>query len=93
MIKTINITRATVTVVDLTTSQLSDNTVEYNGLLTDKQVLNKVKKLDTDTVKTVTVKSVEQIGRQYELSDDDFIKYATVIGETKPLTRVRKTTE
>ena len=39
MIKTINITRATVTVVDLTTNQLSDNTVEYKGLLTDKQVL------------------------------------------------------
>ena len=93
MIKTINITRATVTVVDLTTSQLSDNTVEYNGLLTDKQVLNKVKKLDTDTVKTVAVKSVEQIGKKYALSDDDFIKYATVIGETKPMTRVRKTNE
>lgn len=93
MIKTINITRATVTVVDLTTSQLSDNTVEYTGLLTEKQVLNKVKKNDTDTLKTVTVKSVEQIGKQYELSDDDFIKYATVIGETKPMTRVRKTNE
>ena len=93
MIKTINITRATVTVVDLTTNQLSDNTVEYQGLLSDKQILNKVKKLDTDTVKTVTVKSVEQIGRQYELSDEDFINYATVIGETKPVTRVRKTTE
>ena len=91
MIKTINITKAIVTVVDLTTSQLTDNTVEYQGLLSDKQILNKVKKLDTDTVKTVTVKSVEQIGRQYELSEDDFIKYATVIGETKPLTRVRKT--
>lgn len=93
MIKTVNITRATVTVVDLTTSQLSDNTVEYTGLLTDKQILNKVKKNDTDTLKTVTVKNIEQVGIQYELSDEDFIKYANVIGETKPLTRVRKTAE
>lgn len=77
-------TTATVKAYDMTTDSVDDYNVEMMGAISEKDVIKTVFKsgaMDRTKYKILSVRDVQQTGRLYAMSIDDFIANAEIIEE------------
>lgn len=70
----------TVMVVDVTESKVENKTYTLGGQYTTDTALKKLKKLyEDDTIKVVSVISIDERELLLGMTEEDFIKYSTVL--------------
>ena len=73
MIRTIPFTQATLLSVNTDDNTVSEKIVKYDKIVSE----SKIKKDYPNAI----IKSVEKLQQTYELSDELFLQYATIVGE------------